>query len=89
MAIGALLRLLASVPEVRRTDIGLSTDPMRSITDSGTVDRSSGGVRPCCPSLLRSPPIQEIKRILGEGHDEAARLVADHRDRLAMRSPRC
>jgi hypothetical protein len=35
MAIGALLRLLASVPEVRRTDIGLSTDPMRSITDSG------------------------------------------------------
>ncbi|HJW60281.1 MAG TPA: hypothetical protein VJ931_11680, partial [Actinomycetota bacterium] len=71
MAIGALLRLLASVPEVRRTDIGLSTDPMRSITDSGPGDRSSGGVRPCCPSLLRSPPIQEIKRIVGEAHDEA------------------
>ena len=62
LAIGALLRLLASVPEVRRTDIGLSTDPMRSITDSSTVDRSSGGVRPCCPSLLRSPPIEEIRR---------------------------
>jgi hypothetical protein len=123
MAIGALLRLLASVPEVRRTDIGLSTDPMRSITDSGTVDRSSGGVWPCCPSLLRSLPVQdpswlsgwrpgdvlrvvpesdarkvsehrrqrvneEIKRIVGEAHDEAARLLADNRDRLAMRSPR-
>jgi hypothetical protein len=32
----SLLRpVFASVPEVRRTDIGLSTDPMRSITDSG------------------------------------------------------
>jgi hypothetical protein len=26
-----------SVPEARRTDIGLSTDPVRSITDSATV----------------------------------------------------
>jgi hypothetical protein len=51
MAIGALLRLLASVPEVRRTDIGLSTDPMRSMTDSATVDRSSGRG----PALLPVP----------------------------------
>ena len=35
MAIGALLGLVASVAEACRTDIGLSTDPMRSITDSG------------------------------------------------------
>jgi ATP-dependent Zn protease len=31
---------------------------------------------------------EEIKRIVGEAHDEAARLLADNRDRLAMRSPR-
>src|SRR5512132_3553346 len=32
----SLLRpVLASVPEAPRTDIGLTTDPMRSITDSG------------------------------------------------------
>jgi ATP-dependent Zn protease len=28
---------------------------------------------------------EEIKRIVGEAHDEAARLLAGHRDRLAMR----
>jgi ATP-dependent Zn protease len=31
---------------------------------------------------------EEIKRIVGEAHDEAAWLLADDRDRLAMRSPR-
>ena len=54
-AIGALLRLHASVPEVRHTDIGLSTDPMRSITDSGTVDRSSGRVSALLPIQAARP----------------------------------
>jgi ATP-dependent Zn protease len=81
MAIGALLRLLTSVPEVRRRDIGLSTDPMRSITDSGTV---LGKVS----ERTRQRVDEVVKRIVGEAHDQAARLVADNRDRLAMRSPR-
>ena len=54
LAIGALLRLLASVPEVRRTDIGLSTDPMRSITDSGP----GWPVKRAGPALL---PIQAAR----------------------------
>jgi hypothetical protein len=44
MAIGALLRLLARVPEARRTDIGLSTDPMRSITDKVRMPVTSSRV---------------------------------------------
>ena len=81
MAIGALLRLLTSVPEVRRRDIGLSTDPMRSITDSA---RLLGKVY----ERTRQRVDEVVKRIVGEAHDQAARLLADNRDRLAMRSPR-
>jgi ATP-dependent Zn protease len=81
MAIEALLRLLTSVLEVRRRDIGLSTDPMRSITDSGTV---LGKVS----ERTRQRVDEVVKRIVGEAHDQAARLLADNRDRLAMRSPR-
>ena len=81
MAIEALLRLLTSVPEVRRRDIGLSTDPMRSITDSGTV---LGKVS----ERTRQRVDEVVKRIVGEAHDQAARLLADNRHRLAMRSPR-
>ena len=32
--------------------------------------------------LRRQRVNEEIKRIVGEAHDEAARLLADHRDRL-------
>jgi hypothetical protein len=36
----------------------------------------------------RRQRVDEIQCIVGEAHDEAARLLADSRDRLAMRSPR-
>jgi hypothetical protein len=52
-----------------------------SITDSGTV---LGKVS----ERTRQRVDEVVKRIVGEAHDQAARLLADNRDRLAMRSPR-
>ena len=54
---------------------------MRSITDSGTV---LGKVS----ERTRQRVDEVVKRIVGEAHDQAARLLADNRDRFAMRSPR-